>query len=83
MKGFECKGCGSERLEEVLPDTTLFSEVDSVEIIDDEVVVSYMPHDHTNTEGGDAEQVYYQCVECGLEVPAEELQKIAEENKND
>ena len=83
MKGFKCKDCGSTRLEEVLPNTTLFSEVDSVEIIDGEVIVSYMPRDHMNTEGGDSESVYYQCLECGNEVLAEELQKIAEKNKND
>ena len=76
MKQFTCKKCGCHRLEEVLPGVTQTSEIKEIELFEDGSLG--MDYGNTLTEGGDMDDVRYQCLECGESVTTEELEAIAE-----
>ena len=76
MKMFRCPDCKGNRLEEILEGVTLYSEIMYVTKEDGKLVIEYHPHNY-NVESNNDCSAYYQCMECGREVPVEELEKCA------
>ena len=75
MLKFNCE-CGSNLIEEVMSDVTQYAVVNDVEILEDGSLC--MDYGNTNTEGGDINSIYYQCVKCGREVLIDELKSCVE-----
>ena len=75
MEGFKCKNCDYREVEEVLNGVTQYTIVLSIELDKDGKFLG-MDYGNTNTEGGDLNDMWYQCVRCGTAVDKEELVKI-------
>jgi hypothetical protein len=73
MKKFKCE-CGSNQIEEIMPGVTQSSVITDIEVLEDGSVC--MDYGNTNTDGGDIDNIYYQCVNCGMEVFIDELMKL-------
>ena len=75
---FKCPKCKGHRLEEVMINVTVASEVSNVCIEDDCVDMDY---GHQSSEDGDVER--YQCIDCGEVVAGsqEELISFFEKKK--
>ena len=72
MSDFKCPKCYNDKLEEVMKDVTVVSNIDSFEIEDGEIFFNY---GEQSNEGGEIE--CYQCMSCG-EVIASSQQELVE-----
>lgn len=79
--GFECPKCGGHRIEEILDDCTVTTEVRSVIVSNDsDFVCDYDPEIQT-TEGGDYDTIRYQCGNCGEDVSQEQMRDLAKSDE--
>jgi len=62
-----CPKCTSSRIEEVMSDVTVISNINSINIEDDEISIDY---GEQSNEGGTLE--CYQCADCGNTIAADE-----------
>lgn len=68
---WKCLKCGGDKVEEVLEGVTQTSIVNDVAVLDDGAVV--FDYGNTATEGGDIENIRFQCLECGANVRVKDL----------
>ena len=76
MLEFKCKECGGNELEEVMQDVTQSSTINDIEELEDGSLC--MDYGNTSTEGGDVDNIVYQCLECGNEVFIDELMELVD-----
>jgi predicted nucleic-acid-binding Zn-ribbon protein len=62
-KVFTCSNCGSHKVEEVMINVTLLSEVIAIEDNGDDAISVH--YDYHNTEHYGGEVCHYQCKDCG------------------
>jgi len=76
MKEFKCPKCGHNQIEEVLPGVTQSSVITDVAAADEcDVALEYGA---ISCDGGDFDQVRYQCVKCGESVHGQQLMDLVE-----
>ena len=78
MRKFKCSQCGGTQVEEVMKGVTQYATIEDVEIICDELVPTY---GLSSYDGGDVDDVFYQCSKCHLVVTEQELRELVDKQE--
>jgi len=73
---FKCKQCGCEVIDEVLLGATVYSQITSIKVDNDELILEYGKCIHDHTSDYDF-SIRYECNECGTEVSLEQMKAIS------